>query len=305
MPKRRTRASARKEQDVLITDQSVEQDVSAAKIKSESRETIETKDNLAGESVTALQRARIENNRLKALQLRKSRKEEEEQKALATKRLKQSVAVETDTGAGFFIEDSTDDSQRDNLDFADLISSEPCIIEGDGSDVECKECCRPFSLSFLKSKFNCNICDNCHDRDKHKLITRTTAKTKYLLKDEDLDKREPLLLFITKKNPRNNYWGDMKLYLEAQCYERAMEIWGSMETIEEESTKRKILNVKAKAKRYDKKMNALKKEVRSSLYQVQLSGHTHEWGVETYNEESDEYTKQCTSCGHKMTYEVM
>ena len=39
-----------------------------------------------------------------------------------------------------------------------------------------------------------------------------------------------------------------------QCYDRAMEIWDSMEAIEEESTKRKILNAKAKSKKYEKKM---------------------------------------------------
>lgn len=33
-----------------------------------------------------------------------------------------------------------------------------------------------------------------------------------------------------------------------------MEIWGSLEKIEEESTKRKILSAKAKAKKYEKKM---------------------------------------------------
>ena len=34
--------------------------------------------------------------------------------------------------------------------------------------------------------------------------------------DADLDKREPILRFITKKNPRNNHWGEMKLYLQSQ-----------------------------------------------------------------------------------------
>lgn len=52
--------------------------------------------------------------------------------------------------------------------------------------------------------------------DKHKLITRTEAKEEYLLKDCDLDKREPVLRFIVKKNPHNSRWGDMKLYLKPQ-----------------------------------------------------------------------------------------
>ncbi|KFV47195.1 DNA repair protein complementing XP-A cells, partial [Tyto alba] len=52
--------------------------------------------------------------------------------------------------------------------------------------------------------------------DKHKLITRTEAKEEFLLKDCDLDKREPVLRFILKKNRHNAQWGDMKLYLKPQ-----------------------------------------------------------------------------------------
>jgi len=54
--------------------------------------------------------------------------------------------------------------------------------------------------------------------EKHKLITKTDAKTKYQLKDVDLDKREPLLRYIVKKNPRHEKWGEMKLYLESQVW---------------------------------------------------------------------------------------
>src|SRR6218665_503910 len=52
--------------------------------------------------------------------------------------------------------------------------------------------------------------------DKHRLITKTDAKDKYLLKDVDLERREPTLKFILKKNPHNTRWGEMKLFLESQ-----------------------------------------------------------------------------------------
>ena len=58
--------------------------------------------------------------------------------------------------------------------------------------------------------------------EKHKLITKSDAKTKYQLKDVDLDKREPLLRFIVKKNPRHEKWGEMKLYLESQVLTAAI-----------------------------------------------------------------------------------
>ena len=57
------------------------------------------------------------------------------------------------------------------------------------------------------------------DRDpeeKHAMITRSVAKDTYLLKDGDIDIREPPLKYLLKKNPRNDHWGDMKLYLECQ-----------------------------------------------------------------------------------------
>jgi DNA repair protein len=57
----------------------------------------------------------------------------------------------------------------------------------------------------------------CRDNEeKHRLITKTDAKNLYLLKDCDLEKRDPPLKFIVKKNPHNAHWGSMKLYLELQ-----------------------------------------------------------------------------------------
>lgn len=53
--------------------------------------------------------------------------------------------------------------------------------------------------------------------DKYSLITRTDARQEYLLKDCDLDLREPILRYILRKNPLNPNWGDMKLYLRLQA----------------------------------------------------------------------------------------
>lgn len=63
------------------------------------------------------------------------------------------------------------------------------------------------------------VLENIFFRDEkgdHKLISRTDAKNQYLLKDCDLDLRKPVLRFISKKNPHNPRYGDMKLYLKAQ-----------------------------------------------------------------------------------------
>ena len=51
---------------------------------------------------------------------------------------------------------------------------------------------------------------------KHQLVSRSDAKKNFLLKDCDLDLREPPLRCILRKNPHNPRWGDMKLYLRTQ-----------------------------------------------------------------------------------------
>lgn len=81
----------------------------------------------------------------------------------------------------------------------------------------CLECGKKFPDSFLLQNFDHPVCDNCRDNeDKHALITRTEAKNEYLLKDCNFDRREPLLKFISWKNPHNSNWGEMKLYLQLQ-----------------------------------------------------------------------------------------
>lgn len=90
--------------------------------------------------------------------------------------------------------------------------------------------------------------------DKHSLITKSEAKEEYLLKDCDFDKREPPLKYILKKNPHNNRWGEMKLYLHLQIEKRALEVWGSEEVLLEEREKRDMKRQESKVKRYNKKV---------------------------------------------------
>lgn len=114
----------------------------------------------------------------------------------------------------------------------------------------CDECEHPIHDSFLYRSFGFPICDTCRYRvtslfialgylfisaylffcffkikfrdeeEKHALITRTEARQEYLLKDCDLDLREPVLRFILRKNPHNPRWGDMKLYLRSQVMKK-------------------------------------------------------------------------------------
>ncbi|NXD45303.1 XPA protein, partial [Copsychus sechellarum] len=169
----------------------------------------------------------------------------------------------------------------------------------------CGDCGKEFMDSYLMQHFDWATCDNCRDvEDKHKLITRTEAKEEYLLKDCDLDKREPVLRFIVKKNPHNSRWGEMKLYLKLQVIKRSLEVWGSEEALQEAKELRRDSREKMKQKKFDKKVKELRRAVRSSLWKKEASIHEHEYGPEE-NIDEDTYKKMCTVCGHELTYEKM
>lgn len=74
------------------------------------------------------------------------------------------------------------------------------------------------SVFVVRTRFNSACClSRKHNPDNYKLIARTKAKSEYLLKDEDLDVRRPILRLVSVKNPHNPRYGDMKLYLELQA----------------------------------------------------------------------------------------
>lgn len=53
-------------------------------------------------------------------------------------------------------------------------------------------------------------------------------------------------------------------------------------------------------------MKQLRMTVRSSLYdKTTKASHTHEFGGDTYNEEEDNYSHTCETCGYEEVYEKM
>ena len=81
--------------------------------------------------------------------------------------------------------------------------------------------------------FGVVLCSTC--RSAERLISKSTAKSAYLLTETDLSK----LGSISKPNPQNSRWKPMKLYLERQCEEAAIKKHGSMEKLEELIEKRR------------------------------------------------------------------
>uniref|UniRef100_A0A667WX36 Xeroderma pigmentosum, complementation group A n=1 Tax=Myripristis murdjan TaxID=586833 RepID=A0A667WX36_9TELE len=245
--------------------------------------------------LSAAMRAKIERNRQRALMLRQAR--------LASRPLaagegatSAKVSKTIDSGAGFFIEEDEDGEEEEGVQKKVVHQPAP-VIEPDY--LVCDDCDKPFMDSYLSNSFDL-------DNEKHKLVSRTEAKQHYLLKDCDLDKREPPLKFILKKNPHNSRWGDMKLYLKLQVEKRCMEVWGSEEALEEARETREENREVQKQKRFNKKVKELRRAVRSSMWTKNTSVHQHQYGPEeVVDAEEDLYKKTCTTCGHELTYEKM
>ncbi|XP_028831466.1 DNA repair protein complementing XP-A cells [Denticeps clupeoides] len=245
--------------------------------------------------------AKIERNRQRALMLRQAR--------LACRPLSSveggtcaKISKTIDSGAGFFIDE--DDDVQDQM--AKKVVHQPApVIEPEY--LVCEDCSKPFMDSYLSNSFDLSVCDKCRDNEvKHKLVSRTDAKQTYLLKDCDLDKREPPLRFVLRKNPHNPRWGDMKLYLKLQVEKRCMEVWGSEEALEAARESREESREIQKQRRFNKKVKELRRTVRSSMFRKDTSAHQHEYGPEELvDEEEDLYKKTCTTCGHQLTYEKM
>ncbi|KAM6475004.1 DNA repair protein complementing XP-A cells isoform 1-T3 [Liasis olivaceus] len=258
-----------------------------------------------GEKVTLSEtmRAKIERNRQRALMLRQARLATRPYPSAGEGSSKVKAPPKTiDTGGGFFLEEEEEEVKKGHQ-TEKIVHPPGPVLEFDY--LICEECGKEFMDSYLMNHFDLATCDNCRDvENKHKLLTRTEAKQEYLLKDCDLDKREPVLRFILKKNPHNPHWGDMKLYLKLQVIKRSLEVWGSEEALEEAKENRQDNREKMKQKKFDKKVKELRRAVRSSLWKKDLSIHQHEYGAEEMID-NDMYRKTCSTCGHELTYEKM
>lgn len=261
-------------------------------------------------TLTDAQKNRAEKNRLKAVALKKARlltKPDQEQQDFLTgdKLEKKRKKVETklvDTNAGFFIEETPGEVVEAKEESKPLPAP---VLEPDRP--ECLDCGEDLADSYLFRTFDHEVCDKCRNTEKdgkHELITKTDAKNEFLLKDFHFE-QDPPLKFILRKNPHNPRWGDMKLYLRLQVEERALKVWGDEEVLEDEHQKREDKKEQAKVKKFNKKLKALRMQVRGSLYKKDFSAHEHDYGEEVYDEEEDEYSKTCSTCGHKHCYEKM
>jgi len=273
------------------------------------------------ETLTTEQLERIERNRQRALQLRaSSTKAYESQNKTITSAPTRKQQI--DSHAGFFLEDDLASLDNRPVTYETIsIVHQPKSDQLDILGMPCDECQMIFLTSYLYKNFNEPICDTCRDKYsindekddcddeqsiRYSLITRTLAKDKYLLTDYDLDKREPILKCIEKKNPHNQRWGIMRLYLRCQIQRLSNQIHEGK--TEEKFVEREEKKAENKRKKYEKQVEQLRLDVRTSLQTKRIKTiheHVYDESNIQYDKTTDMYTKTCLECGYQYQYEEM
>ena len=273
------------------------------------------------ETLTAEQLERIERNRQRALELRASSTKAYESQNKTTTPIptrKQQI----DSHAGFFLQEDPKSLDNRPVTYETIpIIHQPKSDQLDILGMPCNECEMIFLTSYLHKNFNEPICDQCREKYsindekddcddeqtiRYSLITRTSAKDKYLLTDYDLDKREPILKCIEKKNPHNQRWGIMRLYLRCQIQRLSDQIHEGK--TEEKVVQREEKKAENKRKKYEKQVEQLRLDVRSSLQTKRIKTvHEHIYDEKNikYDKKTDMYTKTCLDCGYQYEYEEL
>ena len=126
---------------------------------------------------------------------------------------------------------------------------------------QCKDCDKEFLTSSLLKDFGVEACDQCKMalRDSmYAMVTKSDAKRKYLLLDDDLEPHTtdgpPSLRFIERKNPLNEHWQKMRLYLRSQVELLSFTRFGGAEGLAAEIDRREEDSRKRKQDKYVQKV---------------------------------------------------
>ena len=121
-------------------------------------------------------------------------------------------------------------------------------------DLSCEACGSSIIDPEFFDNFHINVCLSCKDScEIYSIITKTQAKNDFLLTDEELAD-STVLPSISRKNPHNPRWADMKLYLKKQVRDFSIKKHGSEEAIQEALSNRKATKTDRKSKQFLKKL---------------------------------------------------
>lgn len=122
-------------------------------------------------------------------------------------------------------------------------------------DLTCEACDSSITIDpELYDNFGVSVCFSCKESSEiYGIITKTQARNEYLLTDEELAD-STLLPSISRKNPHNPRWADMKLYLRRQVRDFAIKKHGSEDAIKEALANRTETRTDRKSKQFLKKL---------------------------------------------------
>lgn len=167
----------------------------------------------------------------------------------------------------------------------------------------CEDCGRRFPASFLYDSFEHSVCDLCRDReDRHALITKTEAKAQFLLQECHLERMEPPLRYLERRNPHRPGGAGMRLYLRLQVEQRAHELWQGPEGLRKELERREERRAVSVANKMNKDLRQLRRRVRPKPLR-DLSSCTHQYEEKALGD--DMYEGRCLLCSHTVQYEKM
>ena len=185
----------------------------------------------------------------------------------------------------------------------------------------CHDCKQKEGQSKFFEAFSLSVCYDCQRAGKaqggrYQVITKSKAKDEYLLTDRHLAKENGGLGCMTVPNPRDNRYGDMRLYLRSQVEQLALKLWGSDEALFAEKERRMAERLEKADKKKRKAAQpqgvssnpaaAKRAAAQAAKHQAKVASvsHTHNFSPdEQYDEESDTWTKVCCECGFEVQYE--
>ncbi|KAG0216946.1 XPA protein C-terminus-domain-containing protein [Mortierella sp. GBAus27b] len=202
-----------------------------------------------------------------------------------------------DTRAGFI----------QDLDDKDKIGSgsnaNAAIFFGADDNYECQDC-TSVDIDFqLLRYFHVPICVGCRDTqpEKYSLLTKTECRADYLLTDPELRDTE-LFPCWERPNPKKATWNNMLLYLRCQVEEYAFKKWGGPEGLDQEFERRERDKQTRKEAKFKKELRDLRNKTRTSIWQDKKmkqrpKPHQHHFGTALVDPESGASVQTCIECG--------
>lgn len=159
----------------------------------------------------------------------------------------------------------------------------------------------------ILEKFMVPVCSSCarSHPELYSLVPKTTAKSEFLLTEEELADTAVLPHF-SKPNPKSPRWSNMQLYLRKHLLFFSNNKWGGPEQLEAEKERKSLRSTTFKVRRFENKVKDLRKKTRleNSLKKFRpTSANRHEHAFVPIA--AEEGIKKCTLCGLEIKYETI